>query len=522
MIGARVGNWYLESELGRGVQGVVYAARGFDDSSRRAAVKVLTEARTREPAFLQRFPGEMLALHRLNHPNIVRLYDSGTHGGLAWYASERIDGTDLATRLESGRLPWPLVFSIAVQAARALKHGHMRNILHRDLKPAHFLLTPDGTLKLADFGVAKFVPQPPASPTPTLGSAAYLPPECASGKPLTRRSEFYSLGGVLYTLVTGRPPFAASTVVELIHKQCYTLPERPGMRVSDLPAEWDEFLCGLLDKNPSRRPASAAALLGELDRIRGRLERRGEPIVVPADTGTSQMEPLRDEDAAADSESGEDNDRSRGQKVRFAVLLGLFLVVSGGIGYAFFRPSPSADALFSSAKPLLDSENPADWDRAWDEYLEPLSRKYPDRFTEEVTAARNRIQDHREQRRALVAGVKVEPQTDTEKWYLRGLRLAQAGDPDAARSTWTSLIAAFGSVESEKRWTDLARNGLKELEQSHTRHVSDRRAFQAALEQAKQLAASGKTAEAEGAFLALEELYRDDADAMTLIRTAQK
>ena len=253
MTGARVGNWYLEAEIGRGAMGIVYRARGYDDPARRAAVKVFTGAGTQDPAFVQKFAAEMLPLQRLDHANAARFYDSGTHAGLAFVVCELVDGTDFAKLLEGGPRPWREVLSVAVQAARALKHAHNRNVLHRDLKPAHLMLAADGTPKVLGFGLAKVLPAAPPSPTPAIGSAAYIPPETASGKPLTRRSDFYSLGGVLYTLVTGRPPFAAASLVELMHKQCYTLPERPAMLVPDLPPELDEFICTLLDKNPRAR-----------------------------------------------------------------------------------------------------------------------------------------------------------------------------------------------------------------------------------------------------------------------------
>src|SRR5262249_47244757 len=157
---------------------------------------------------------EMLPLQRLDHANIAKFYDSGTHGGLAFVACELVEGSDYRKLLESGRRPWREVLSVAVQTARALRHAHNRNLLHRDLKPAHLMMTADGTVKVLGFGLAKVVP--------AASSGEYTPPETASGKPLTRRSDFYSLGGVLYTLVTGRLPFIAASLVELMHKQCYT------------------------------------------------------------------------------------------------------------------------------------------------------------------------------------------------------------------------------------------------------------------------------------------------------------
>jgi hypothetical protein len=528
MTGARIGNWYLEAEIGRGPLGTVYKARGFDDPDRAAAVKVLTAPAARDPAFLQRFPAEMLALQRLDHPNIVRYYDSGIHGGMAYYAAELVEGTDAAKLLEGGRQPWPEVLSIAVQAARALKHGHNRNILHRDLKPAHVLITPDGTVKLAGFGLAKVVPPPPASATPAIGSAAYLPPETASGKPPTRRSDFYALGGVLYTLLTGRPPFIAPSIVELVHKQCYALPERPALLVRDLPPELDEFVCTLLDKNPARRPATAAALLEELERLRGKLERKGQEVVWPAKLvpDTAEMAPLPPGLAGPEG-GGDEPDKAHREPrpllKRPLVVVPLFLLAVAALVAGLAWPRKSADELWAAAAPLLESPDPADWDRAWDEYLEPLARKYPDRYAAEVAAAKERIGDRRELRRAITAGAKADARTDAERIYLRGLRLAQSGDAGDARRTWQGLVTAFGPVESERRWVELAKAGLAALDQpgNRPRTPPDRGPLEAAATHARSLAAGGKTDDAAAAFRALEDLFRDDPEALEVIRTVR-
>ena len=526
MTGSRVGNWYLEAEIARGALGTVYRARAFDDPDRTAAVKVLDTVSAADPAFAQRFAAEMLALQRLDHPNIVRLYDSGPHGGLAYYAAELVEGTDAAKLLDAGRRPWREVLAVAVQVARALKHAHQRNVLHRDLKPAHLLFAPDGVLKVAGFGIARAVPMPPPSPTPVIGSAAYLPPETAGGKPHTRRSDFYSLGGVLYTLVTGRPPFTANSIVELVHKQCYALPERPAMLVRELPPELDEFICGLLDKNPARRPATAAALLEDLVQLRGRLVRKGEAIDWPAKLkpDTAEMPALPAALGGAGGTEDADEPDRRPLMRRPLVVVPLFVLTVLAIALPLAWPGKSAEQLWSDAQPLLASDDPADWDKAWDQYLEPLARKYPDRFAAEVVAARTRIQDRRELRRTLAAGAKVDPRTDAERFYLRGLRLAQAGDPDAARKTWQALVAGFDGVESERRWVELARAGLAALEgpaARGSRPPTDRGPFEAALAHAKALRGAGKTAEADAVFAALEELFRDDPGALALVRAAR-
>jgi hypothetical protein len=189
----------------------------------------------------------------------------------------------------------------------------------------------------------------------------------------------------------------------------------------------------------------------------------------------------------------------------------------------FAWPRKTADELWAAAAPLLESPDPADWDRAWDEYLEPLARKYPDRYAAGVAAARERIGDRRELRRAFAAGAKADARTDAERFYLRGLRLAQAGDAGAARRAWQELVTAFGPVESERRWVELARAGLAALDQpgNRPRTPPDRGPFEAAVAHARSLAAGGKTDDAAAAFRALEDLFRDDPEALEAIRQAR-
>jgi hypothetical protein len=524
MTGARVGNWYLEAEIAQGSLGIVYRARGYDDPGRRAAVKVFTAAGTQDPAFIQKFTAEMLPLQRLDHVNIARFYDSGIHAGLPYIATELVEGPDYAQLLAGGRRPWREVLSLAVQAARALKHAHNRNVLHRDLKPAHLMTAADGTLKILSFGLNRIIPAPPPAPGPAIGSAAYIPPEAASGKALTRRSDFYSLGGVLYTLVTGRPPFAAASLVELMHKQCYTLPERPAMLVPDLPPELDEFICTLLDKQPNRRPATAVVMLEELERIRGKLERKGEKLEWPAkitpDTAETAALPASlggiDPDAEAEH-------ASRPLLRRPLVVIPLFLLVLAALILPFVWPSKSAEELYHAAKPLLESENPSNWEVALDQYLDPLSRKYPDRYVEEIAAVRAKVKDMRELNRAVSEGARLELRSEAQRAYVRGLRLAQAGDSEAARRTWREVEVAFGPLESESHWVELAHAGLAVLNRPENRNqhgTIDRGILNAALRHAKADLAAGKNAEAATQFRALQDLYRDDPASLLTIQQA--
>jgi hypothetical protein len=519
MIGARVGNWYLEAEIGRGALGVTYRARAFDDPGRVAAVKVFTEVR--DPGAVQRLAAELLPLQRLDHANIAKTYECATHGGLAFVASELVAGTDCAKLLETGRRPWPEVLGVAVQAARALKHAHNRNVLHRDLKPAHFVVAPGGALKLLAFGLAKALP-PPASHLPAIGSSAYLPPETANGKPFSRRSDLYALGGVLYTLLTGRPPFAANSVVELMHKQCYALPERPTNLVPDLPPELDAFVCELLDKNPARRPASAVAVMDELERLRVRLERKGEALSWPAQvTPDTAEQPALGALVAQEEGAGREPD-PRPLMKRPTVVVPLFLLAVAALVVPLAWPKPSADELFAAAQPLLASENPDDWDKALEKYLDPLATKYPTKYADEVRAARQNVRDRRELRRAVAEGAKVEARSDAERGYLRGLRLAQAGDAAGARAAWRGVTVGFAGIETEARWVELSTAGLATLGASAKPTVPpDREPLLRALARAKALAAEGKSAEASAAFDALTAAVGEDPDARVLIAAAR-
>lgn len=473
MIGARFGNWILREELGRGTRGTVWRADAFEvreGEPATAAVKVLDFSLAREPTFQQRFPGELLALHRLTHPNLARFYDAGVQSGLVYYAAELAPGRDLAALLrDKTDLPWQRIFfRIAVQAARALKHAHHRSILHRDLKPANFILAEDGLLKITDFGVAKAFGEPPlALPAEPMGTACYLAPEHFTGKPLTRRSDLYALGGVLYTLVCGRPPFHASTAAEYMHKHCYMLPDRPMHFVPRLPVEIDELICALLAKDPARRPATAAAVLDDLEKMQTRLERKGETVLGPpqmidptgihAPLDFAAVKPLRAEN---------DSTRRRERMLRAGLLTLLFALVAGAILFAFLRPRPSAEALWSRAAELIASENPDDWDTARDDYLAKLERWHPEAYVAEREAARRSILDRRELRRAILAGENASPTSAAERLYRRGLAFAQIGERESARQEWSRLIAEHATDPAERRWVTLAEIGLAEFARS--------------------------------------------------------
>jgi serine/threonine protein kinase len=528
MTGETLGPWTLGPEIGRGSFGVVYKSTATAHPERVAAVKVLTHESTIGPEFLRRFPGEMLPLQQLIHPNIARFYDSGVQDGVAYYATEFIDGTDLATLLKSAKrgdpgLGWrEMVVSLAAQVTRGLKHGHLRNTLCRDLKPSNVMIAADGCVKLTDFGVTKVLGLlPPNHSVDLYGTEGFLAPEFFTGKLITRRSDLYSLGCVLYAAVTGRPPFTANSFDEYMHKHCYVLPDRPIQFVPKLPPEFDDLICALLQKDPNRRPTSATAVLTVLEHIRGRAERKGEPVVWPGN-GTGGANGAVDSTAfeldADVSDTVPSHPPYRPLMSRPWVVIPLFLLVAGVAATLYFWPRPSPEELLARARPLIETNDPEQWERALDEYLTPLSERYPDQFTEEIQAVKTKLQDHRRLRRALAEGARVSPKSEAERLYLRGLAFVQVGDMGAARRVWCGLTKMYAEGAEDRRWVMLATAGIAEIDQRGPVSEDQLSAVTAAVERALLL----PNADAEALFELLEQTYQDDPTALKVIRQSRK
>jgi hypothetical protein len=208
---------------------------------------------------------------------------------------------------------------------------------------------------------------------------------------------------------------------------------------------------------------------------------------------------------------------------RPVVVIPLFLLVMGIALAAVFWPRTSAEELMENARPLIASNDPTDWERAWDEYLEPLSTRYPDQYVEEVAAVREKVRARRALRQALMEARRVKPQSEPERLYRQGLALTSAGDRSGAERTWRNVTIAFAesSSDEEKRWVMLAAAALEELGRAPPEIPVDRTGLATAVERARSLKANGKPVDAARLLDALEDLYRDDPTALEVIRTAR-
>jgi serine/threonine-protein kinase len=533
MIGARLGPWVIDKELGRGGMGHVYLAHGVPAPAGRprvVALKILAAELAAESGFLQRFQREIEILRKLDHPNIVRFYEAGGQDGRYYFAMEYVDGPSLETiREQREKVPWPEVLDLALQIAPALKHAHDRGVIHRDVKPSNLLRASSGAVKLSDFGIASLFASRHLTVTGGIvGTAEYLSPEQAAGKPVTRRSDLYSFGVVLYTLLTGRTPFEGE-VLDLLHKHRFAQFDRPGRLTPEIPSDLDDIVCELLEKDPSRRPADAMVLYRRLDSLRRKIEYRTaaefhdaptNPAHVRGATVSSAHEgPATLMSRLMRQELDRQNHGGPIKRLlnRPLVLLALFLLTLGTIIWSLWPMS--AETMFRRAAALMASDDPNDWQTAWREYLGPLREKYPDNpHRGEVDEFRRKIDAWEADRRAAETTRDIDRMSEAQWFYQEGLRRQQRGDEEGARRVWRALVRAFREVPSEDRWVSLAEKELGKA--ADDRPAGERRwgPVREALKRAKELQAEGKAKEAEDIVRALQDLYREDAGGQKVLK----
>jgi WD40 repeat protein len=277
-----VPGYEILQELGRGGMGIVYQARQVA-LNRVVALKVIRAGAGAGAQELERFRIEAEAVARLQHPHIVQIHEIGEQAGCPYFALEFVEGGTLAQRLAGTPLASRQAAALLETLARAMHHAHERGILHRDLKPGNVLLTADGTPKISDFGLAKYLDEALA-PTvlarqtqsgAVLGTPSYMAPEQAQGKnkEIGPAADVYALGAILYELLTGRPPFKAATPLETLRQVIWDEPVPPARLQPKVPRDLETLCLKCVQKEPGKRYPSALALAEDLRRFLA-----GEPI----------------------------------------------------------------------------------------------------------------------------------------------------------------------------------------------------------------------------------------------------
>jgi tRNA A-37 threonylcarbamoyl transferase component Bud32 len=253
------GRYRLVGRIAAGGMGEVWEA---DDTvlGRRVALKVLVEELAADDHATRRFVREARATARLTHPNVAQVYDFGRDGGAPFLVMELLQGETLARRVANGPFPPGEAARVAAAVADALDAAHQRGIVHRDVKPSNVMLTPDGDVKVMDFGIAAAAGETHSTTGSGLyATVAYVPPERVAGEPATPASDVYSLGAVLYELLTGRPPFSGPSPALVARAHLHD-PPPPLRRLAPwVPRRLAEACEAALAKDPDKRPSSAAA-----------------------------------------------------------------------------------------------------------------------------------------------------------------------------------------------------------------------------------------------------------------------
>jgi eukaryotic-like serine/threonine-protein kinase len=522
LVGEKLGSFRIESVVGSGAMGVVYRATN-EKTGRVAAVKVVSAEFAQGGKIRDRFEREAEILQQFRHANIVRFLAVGRFRGTSYLAMEFVDGSTLEKSInERGGLPWLEVVDLGIQICDALQYAHQHGVVHRDLKPSNLMLTPDGKLKLTDFGIAKDLDATQLTGTGrTLGTAAYMAPEQIRGNPpVSHKTDLYALGVVLYQLLVGKPPFEGSTPVVLMHSHLNEEPPRPSARIHEIPKALDELIINLMAKSPSDRPWDAAVVGMKLGELRDKASAGGHIAMVwPKQTagekparggskGAAGIAPAGDAPGTAARKkkmrktrtlagiSGRDRTEIENgsswlnRSVLETGMLVAALVAIGGF-IAYWLWPPSADYLYRQAETLMASSRRTDWRAAREDYMRELDDRFPDHpYREKLREWRDKIllEDAENRGGNLASGLNItltKPSTNAERKFVvtNGVAAAasERGDDLAALAQWQAMAEGLKEAAKplprddpeERQWYLLALHRVEQLQNA----IKDRREY---------------------------------------------
>jgi predicted Ser/Thr protein kinase len=540
----RIGPYLVERELGSGGMGTVFLAK-HAETGRVAAVKVLPASLSREPGFVARFTREIDALKSVASPQIVELYESGVDGETYFYAMEYVEGETLTARLERDtRLSWREVIDIGVQVCRALKSAHNAGVIHRDLKPSNLLLTPDGQVKLTDFGVAQIFAGGKLTATGGIvGTAEFMAPEQAEGKRATKQSDIYALGAVMYVMLTGRPPFTGKTALDIAQKHRFGQFDSPRRYVADIPSWLDEVVCQCLAKNPDQRYPDAYVLSLRLAEIPRKVDLAAEQADVLKGEADASAETVASNAAVGGVPGAGElggtfvRDMVRAELDRAAsrsmvehwldstwILSLLLAAVLGGGYWLYQRRAVDADQLFAEGESLMQQPDRAEWLRADREFFAPLlaldSAAWEPRigpFQDQIAFAQSEQEILKRLRRRGDAGSEL---SEPLRLLDRIAREIESGDIVTARLQ----LAAFRDVLPAGPDHDVERAIVSDLLERLPPAPPGRENPLAleAFREADRLLAAGRVPDARRIWAGLITLYGDDAASPEVVRRAEQ
>ncbi|MBI3865383.1 MAG: serine/threonine protein kinase [Planctomycetia bacterium] len=522
----QLGPFLLGQKLGVGGMGVVYRAT-FTKTGQVVALKLLPAELAAKPKLVARFERELAIVKKLKHPNIVPCLWGGKLGEQQVMAMELIEGGSLASELKKrGKFPWEEVIRIGQQICSALEHAHEHGIIHRDLKPSNLLLTKDGKIKLADFGIARDSDATALTAAgKTVGTFAYMAPEQIRGAPpVSAKTDLYALGCVLFELLSGTPPFAGETAGELLFQHMEKKPPRVSAVALECPVWFDALLQQLLEKDPDKRPHDALAVSAALTEVEAKVAAQasvlthaasGMPTGINVTTDGAEIRGLlKKKRKKKKGDSGPIYEQTW-------FLASLLAVVVGVVAWAVWPKSE--DYLWEKARLLMDSSDPLDWNRANDDYLSKLQKRFPQgksaAFVEESIdkIAMRRAEEQLKNKMRLGK----DPTSEGERLYANARKYELFGDNVTALEMYNSMIQLLEGQPEHRPFANLARRQKAQIESSGP-NMSDRlKIVTEALNKAKAQYKIGNVVEADKTLGSIVSLYETNQELRPLVKRAK-
>ncbi len=473
LVGQEFGPFFIEKELGTGAMGAVYLAR-YLKNNHRVAIKIMSQgiSSSTNSSLVARFEREAEILKHLNHINIVKLFGIGKFKGMRYYAMEVINGETLeAHLLKKKRFSVEEAIDLGKQICSALQNAHDNGVVHRDIKLSNLMLTKEGVLKLTDFGIAKDLDGTLLTGANcAIGTAAYMSPEqCRGERTVTGKSDLYSLGIVLYEMLTGRRPFNGENAVELFLHHVQSKPERPSRINLEIPKFLDTLILHLLEKNPNNRPHSASVVCDILEEI-------NQKIIAQTSVGEDLAKSYGNESSSTKTSDqkkarrllarlGKKNQKALWYSSGWFVALSLLTVLScfSWIMYEVFIRPPSAKSLFSQAETMIKANNRTEArEGPLEKYLQLYGRSEDSQKGKmkswadeiDVEQCEELLRKYLKQTaRGFTFGV----QEEIESNAFKAIKLESEGNFEEADKAWLEI----GKQNPQSRWAVLGENRRK-------------------------------------------------------------
>jgi len=494
------------------------------------AIKLVPRSVVNRPMGGSTFPADVKSLQKLIHPGIARCYGGAVDQGQPYLALEWVQGESLRDRLDRrDRLPWEMMVEIVSSACVALQHAHSKGLVHGRITPTRILL-PEGNdeeAKLVGFDCAWADHDEVLGLRSPMEIAHYVAPEVFRGKRSATMPpcDLFSLGVVLFECLSGEFPWPSETPAQLVEARRSTPAPRVSTKVLDCPVWLDVLISKLLATKPSERLASAEeahrSIINAKQKVASKMG--AAQHAWSGKQGTLAIDGDRSELRRIHRQRTSPRDTSPFYERAWFLALCLTAVMGGGVWSLL---PPSEDALFAKAKPLMESENAVDWQRAEQSYLVPLKERFPDtKYADQIKQFSDRFAMHRAEKRvANNQRLGRQPQSESERQYGEAWRYEQFGDRLTAWQKYDALVHLFSKSDDaeDRAYIDLAQRQIRLLK-SDQGSGDDQAAFvQKQLERASDLVATGDLLQARRVLDGVVSLYEGNRELQPLVQRAQE